>query len=194
MYKGVERGASRGSLGDKGLTHVEMQESYIQLFISVCHFYMSLLHGDSSDKNLRSLVTHLLMQLISVTPSVLIYSTSVSFPYFPFITNLTAYIHTALYYAFSSAMASSYPSNPEPTHACQQTIGYTFQDPTLLWEALQADGSIACLGATGRFESGNKRLAIVGDRVLDLMLSLKWYPTWQDRGMFESVIQQREFY
>lgn len=71
------------------------------------------------------------------------------------------------------------------THACEETINYTFNDPLLLWEALQADGAIRSavllgeLGATPRYShSGNKRLAIVGDGVLDLLLALKWYPTW----------------
>lgn len=39
-------------------------------------------------------------------------------------------------------------------HACKEAIGYTFHNPILLWEAIQAEGSIHCimasLGAKGR--------------------------------------------
>ncbi|KAL9596605.1 MAG: hypothetical protein Q9219_005688 [cf. Caloplaca sp. 3 TL-2023] len=73
------------------------------------------------------------------------------------------------------------------THACEQVIGYEFKGPLLLWEALQADGSPIALGCNPRFRSGNKRLAVVGDRVLDLLLSLKWYPTWEERLEFDKL-------
>lgn len=77
-------------------------------------------------------------------------------------------------------------TNLDKTHACEAAIGYKFQDPWLLWEALQADGSpVAHLGIP-RYEAGNMRLAIVGDRILDLLLALHWYPTGQKRGMLSS--------
>lgn len=74
--------------------------------------------------------------------------------------------------------------NPEliKTHACELLIGYQFKEPLLLWEALQALGTAYDMPQMPRYDDGNTRLAIVGDRVLDLLLALKWYPTWQPRG------------
>lgn len=67
------------------------------------------------------------------------------------------------------------------TRACEEVIGYTFHIPLLLWEALQADGSFPCTYLQGRYAVGNKRLTIVGDRVLDLLLARKWYYTMLER-------------
>ncbi len=74
--------------------------------------------------------------------------------------------------------------NPEliKTHACERLIGYQFKEPLLLWEALQAMGTAYDMPQMPRYDDGNMRLAIVGDRVLDLLLALKWYPTWRARG------------
>lgn len=69
----------------------------------------------------------------------------------------------------------------ERTHACEDMLGYTFKDILLLWEALQADGALISRGSMPRYRAGNKRLAIVGDRVLELLLALRWYDTYQDR-------------
>ncbi|CAO1596811.1 MAG: hypothetical protein LQ349_001584 [Xanthoria aureola] len=81
-------------------------------------------------------------------------------------------------------------TNLDKTHACEAAIGYKFQDPWLLWEALQADGSpVAHLGIP-RYEAGNMRLAIVGDRILDLLLALHWYPTGQKRVAFDTLRHQ----
>ncbi|KAI4257438.1 MAG: hypothetical protein L6R42_005660 [Xanthoria sp. 1 TBL-2021] len=69
---------------------------------------------------------------------------------------------------------------------CEQTIGYNFQDKDLLWEALQADGSPNCPTDNPRYEVGNKRLAIVGNLALDLLLASVWYPTWNTRAVLDS--------
>ncbi len=63
------------------------------------------------------------------------------------------------------------------THECEKTIGYTFQQPMLLWQALSAAGSYNMEANSANYGGGNKRLAIVGDRILDLLLALEWYPT-----------------
>ncbi|KAI4181252.1 MAG: hypothetical protein LQ346_006835 [Caloplaca aetnensis] len=71
------------------------------------------------------------------------------------------------------------------TRQCEAFLKYTFRDPLLLWEALLADGALSntvllgsWIGATPRYQNGNKRLAIIGDGILDMFLRLKWYPTW----------------
>ncbi|KAL8636976.1 MAG: hypothetical protein Q9228_005697, partial [Teloschistes exilis] len=70
---------------------------------------------------------------------------------------------------------------------CEQQLGYQFQNPSLLWEALHCNDPNyhAAVRKGGRLADGNKRLALVGDRVLDLMLTMKWYHTWEDRGELE---------
>jgi len=61
--------------------------------------------------------------------------------------------------------------------ACQTLIGYTFNNINLLFEALQAPGTIA-LSATGHpLKRGNENLAIVGDLALAAVLSAEWYRT-----------------
>lgn len=84
--------------------------------------------------------------------------------------------------------------NPEliKTHACERLIGYQFKEPLLLWEALQVMGTAYDMPQMPRYDDGNMRLAIVGDRVLDLLLALKWYPTWQARGTHALNIENSE--
>ncbi len=71
------------------------------------------------------------------------------------------------------------------TRQCEAFLNYTFRDPKLLWEALLANGALSntvllgsWVGETPRYQNGNKRLAIIGDGILDMFLRLKWYPTW----------------
>ena len=73
-------------------------------------------------------------------------------------------------------------------HACEAKIGYVFKEPWLLWEALLADGAPAVLLSLGALRGGHKRLAIIGDKVLDLLLPVKWYPTLKDTGMSTHVL------
>ncbi|MDI1491507.1 MAG: hypothetical protein OHK93_002716 [Ramalina farinacea] len=57
----------------------------------------------------------------------------------------------------------------------QSIIGYTFTDASILWEALQAPGAPR-FDTNGRdFSNGQKRLALVGDAVLKLVLLDEWY-------------------
>lgn len=63
----------------------------------------------------------------------------------------------------------------------QNIIGYTFNDSDLVREAISAAGSIVAAG-TRRFPNGNKRLAILGDTVLQLALAEEWYDGTEPRG------------
>ena len=69
------------------------------------------------------------------------------------------------------------------THDVEMTIGHTFNDPLILWEALQAAGSIVRSAGPRRFPDGNKRLAMIGDTVLKLVLVTKWYDSGDIRGL-----------
>ena len=66
----------------------------------------------------------------------------------------------------------------------QYIIGYNFKDVSKLSEALRSAG---CKGNT--FPDGNKRLAIIGDRVLDLVLAESWYHYRRSRGVNLSVLK-----
>lgn len=65
----------------------------------------------------------------------------------------------------------------------QDIIGYNFTDPFILWEALQAAGSGNTFAGNRRFPEGNKRLAVLGDTILQLVLVRDWYETALVRGI-----------
>lgn len=64
----------------------------------------------------------------------------------------------------------------------EAAIMYTFLDDDILWEALQAPGSGVVLSGFRRIPNGNKRLAIVGDAVLNLVISSQNYQRGLTRG------------
>lgn len=59
----------------------------------------------------------------------------------------------------------------------QNVTGHTFLDASILWEALQAPGAPAYAANGRNFSNGNKRLALIGDAVLKVVLLETWYPT-----------------
>lgn len=78
-------------------------------------------------------------------------------------------------------MSTTHMSNT--TSQVEVIIAYTFTDPLILWEALQAAGSTVRSAGTRRFPDGNKRLAVLGDTVLKLVLVGEWYDSPDARGM-----------
>ena len=83
-------------------------------------------------------------------------------------------------------------SQEQSVTAIEKIISYTFNDKTLLWEALHAAGTGWHLGQlTGRtMIEGNKRLAIVGDAYLRAALSSQWYATKEVIGSVSSKARQ----
>lgn len=69
--------------------------------------------------------------------------------------------------------------------AVEAIIGYHFEDPPILWEALQAAGSGVQSAGTRRFAEGNKRLAVLGDAILGVALMDDWYATNESRGSLD---------
>ena len=75
-------------------------------------------------------------------------------------------------------------------HGVEAIIGYQFTETSMIWEALQAAGSPVQVIGNRRIDAGNKRLAILGDCVLDLALAEAWlegtgppgnnYTSWTD--------------
>ena len=61
----------------------------------------------------------------------------------------------------------------------ESTIHYSFANKSMAWEALQLPGNGF---ETPSMPNGNKRLAIVGDLVIDLILSEPWYKSGKDEG------------
>jgi len=59
--------------------------------------------------------------------------------------------------------------------ACQKLIGYRFTKIDLLFEALQAPGTVALSANRRVLKRGNENLAIVGDLALATVLSVEWY-------------------
>lgn len=73
-------------------------------------------------------------------------------------------------------------------NGAQSIIGYAFRDRFLLWEALQSAGSPVLLAGGRNIPNGNKRLAVLGDTVLQLVLVEQWYAGGQARGTVPSII------
>ena len=68
--------------------------------------------------------------------------------------------------------------------AAQAAIDYQFRDTSLLWEALQAAGSGASIigGMIVARGDGNKKLALIGDAVLKLVVMCDLRERRTDRG------------
>ena len=70
----------------------------------------------------------------------------------------------------------------EKVQACEDIVGYYFTDPHICWEALQVAGSGVYRSGTRLITEGNKRMAVVGDRAIDLVLSEDWLATGATKG------------
>ncbi|KAG7002085.1 IMP-specific 5'-nucleotidase 1 [Physcia stellaris] len=73
--------------------------------------------------------------------------------------------------------------------AVQDIIAYQFNDLSLLTEALQAPGSPIRYAGTRAIPDGNKRLALLGDTVLELALLEHWYEGGSPRGAGHSYTE-----
>ncbi|KAL8901054.1 MAG: hypothetical protein Q9207_005390 [Kuettlingeria erythrocarpa] len=71
----------------------------------------------------------------------------------------------------------------------QGIIGYVFNDPNLVVEAVSAAGSRTSFG-NRQFADGNKRFAVLGDTVLQLALAQDWYDGNEPRGAFDEIRQR----
>ncbi len=64
----------------------------------------------------------------------------------------------------------------------EDTILYYFNNSDILWEALQAAGSgVTSVGGRPLMD-GNRRLAILGDAVLNVALIKEWYAGMEPKG------------
>ena len=67
-------------------------------------------------------------------------------------------------------------------HAVYTLIRYRFHDPAILWEALQGPNVTIDVSGTPVPRDGNKRLAIVGDSAIRVVLAGTWYPGRTSKG------------
>lgn len=72
----------------------------------------------------------------------------------------------------------------EITQEVETRIGYPFKNPGILWEALQAPGSPGNYLRGRNLTDGNRRLALLGDTALKLVLLKRWYREGDNRGKF----------
>ncbi|KAL9580523.1 MAG: hypothetical protein Q9212_004445 [Teloschistes hypoglaucus] len=72
----------------------------------------------------------------------------------------------------------------------QDIIGYSFEDPSIAFEAVSAAGAAITSVGARRFPNGNKRLAVLGDTVLQLALAEGWYDGDEARVGFNRVRQR----
>jgi ribonuclease-3 len=64
----------------------------------------------------------------------------------------------------------------------EEIIRYHFNDQALLEEALQAAGAAVSDPHIKGDRQGNKRLALLGDALLSMMLLDRWYDSGKDTG------------
>lgn len=71
-------------------------------------------------------------------------------------------------------------------HNLEGKLGYIFADRTILQEALQAAGNGVTKIGERKIEDGNKRLAMLGDSILQVALLKDWFIEGESRRKFPS--------
>ena len=79
-----------------------------------------------------------------------------------------------------------HPRMAAKVQQCQKILGYEFTDQYLCWEALQMAGNGISSAGKRPIPNGNKRLAILGQFALGLVLSQEWYDAHADEGKSNS--------
>lgn len=95
--------------------------------------------------------------------------------------------HTCSLQSHDLAMAEA--DKMSRIHGVEAIIGYQFTEYSRIWEALQAAGSPVQVIGNRRIDVGNKRLAVLGDCVLDLALAEAWLQGTGPRGGFDIIRQ-----
>lgn len=65
----------------------------------------------------------------------------------------------------------------------ERKIGHIFADPNLLWEALQAHGNGVVQIGIRKVQDGNKKMAMLGDTILQLAVLRDWFDSGDSRRM-----------
>lgn len=85
-----------------------------------------------------------------------------------------------------------HPSMQPKVQDCQRIIGYDFKNQYICWEALQTAGNGIVAAGQRRIPNGNKRLAILGEYVIGLVISQDWYDGGSDEGRESPHARQRQ--
>lgn len=76
-------------------------------------------------------------------------------------------------------------------HDIQLKLGYNFIDKSILLKVLQASGNGVSQVGNRRITDGNKRLAMVGDSVLQLVVLDDWFIREESRGQFLMMVNKQ---
>lgn len=84
------------------------------------------------------------------------------------------------------------PRKPKPIRALpdsnrydlERRLGHIFDNPNLLWEALQAAGNGVTQIGERKIEDGNKKLAMLGDTILKMALLRDWFVSGDSRSTY----------
>ncbi|KAI9870795.1 MAG: hypothetical protein M1823_008637, partial [Watsoniomyces obsoletus] len=77
--------------------------------------------------------------------------------------------------AQAAAQAAALAARDLKIAALESIIDYSFADSNIAWEALQLPGN-------GFSIDGNRRLAVIGDLIIDMILAQQWYSSGADRA------------
>jgi ribonuclease-3 len=69
-------------------------------------------------------------------------------------------------------------------HDLERKLSHIFTDPNLLWEALQAAGNGVVQIGDRKIEDGNKKMAMLGDTILQLAVLNEWFESGGSRSKF----------
>jgi ribonuclease III len=75
-------------------------------------------------------------------------------------------------------------------HDLERKLSHIFSDPNLLWEALQAAGNGVIQIGDRKIEDGNKKMAMLGDTILQLAVLNEWFESGDSRSEFLTPTSQ----
>lgn len=67
-------------------------------------------------------------------------------------------------------------------HDLERRLGHIFENPNLMWEALQAAGNGVVQIGDRKIDDGNKKLAMLGDTILKLAILRDWFVSGEPRS------------
>jgi ribonuclease-3 len=73
-------------------------------------------------------------------------------------------------------------------HDLERLLGHIFDNPNLMWEALQAAGNGVVQIGDRKIEDGNKKMALLGDSILKLAILRDWFTSGKTRSMYRTVL------
>ena len=69
-------------------------------------------------------------------------------------------------------------------HDLERKLGHIFENPNLLWEALQAHGNGITQIGDRKIVDGNKKLALLGDTCMKMTIFSDWFDSGASRSQY----------